>query len=98
MLVRLPLSLELAIAATVVSVIIAIPLGMLAAIRQDSWVDYLVRIVSIGGLAIPSFWVGVLCILMLVIFFRWGPPLGFTPPRGDPWAKFPMMILPLLTG
>src|SRR5213594_739065 len=55
LLIRLPLSLELAISATIVSVLIAIPLGMLAAIRQDTWVDYLVRVVSIGGLAIPSF-------------------------------------------
>src|SRR5438309_10888175 len=76
LLIRLPLSLELAIAATFVSVLIAIPLGMLAAIRQDTWVDYLVRIVSLVGLAIPSFWVGSLCILMLVIFFGWGRALG----------------------
>src|SRR5437867_12883386 len=53
LLIRLPLSLELALAATMVSVIIAIPFGMLAAIRQDTWVDYAVRVVSIGGLAIP---------------------------------------------
>src|SRR5436309_5420371 len=63
LLVRLPLSLELALAATVVSVILAIPFGMLAAVRQDSWVDYAIRVISIGGLAIPSFWVGILCIL-----------------------------------
>jgi len=87
LLIRLPLSLELAIAATIVSVLIAIPLGMLAAIRQDTWVDYLVRVVSIGGLAIPSFWVGILCILMLVIFFGWGPPLEFTPPWIDPCSR-----------
>src|SRR5882724_6742145 len=55
LLIRLPLSLELALAATAVSVIIAIPFGMLAAVRQDTWVDYVVRVVSIGGLAIPSF-------------------------------------------
>src|SRR5213594_1141639 len=55
LLIRLPLSLELALAATAVSVIIAIPLGMLAAARQDTWVDYFIRVVSIGGLAIPSF-------------------------------------------
>ncbi len=78
--IRLPLSLELALLATMVSVIISIPLGMLAAVRQDSWVDYLVRVVSIGGLAIPGFWVGILCILFLVIVFGWGPPLEFTPP------------------
>src|SRR5713101_7128167 len=60
LLIRLPLSLELALLATITSVVIAIPLGMLAAVRQDTWVDYLVRVVSIGGLAIPSFWVGIL--------------------------------------
>jgi peptide/nickel transport system permease protein len=97
LLIRLPLSLELALAATAVSVIIAIPFGMLAAVRQDTWVDYLVRVVSIGGLAIPSFWVGILCILMLVIFFGWGPPLEFTPPWVNPWANFQMMIWPVLT-
>ncbi|HMH49423.1 MAG TPA: ABC transporter permease [Candidatus Acidoferrum sp.] len=95
--IRLPLSLELALLATMVSVIISIPLGMLAAVRQDSWVDYLVRVISIGGLAIPGFWVGILCILFLVIVFGWGPPLEFTPPWINPWANFQMMVWPVLT-
>src|SRR5262249_2325021 len=56
--IRFPLSLEVAIFATLISTIIAIPLGTLAAIRQDTWVDYGVRVVSIGGLAIPAFWTG----------------------------------------
>ena len=97
LLIRLPLSLELALLATGVSVLIAIPLGMLAAARQDTWVDYVVRIASIGGLAIPSFWIGILCILLLVLFFGWGPPLEFTPPWVDPWANFQMMVWPVLT-
>ena len=97
LLIRLPLSLELALLATGVSVLVAIPLGMLAAARQDTWVDYLVRIASIGGLAIPSFWIGILCILLLVLFFGWGPPLEFTPPWIDPWANFQMMVWPVLT-
>jgi peptide/nickel transport system permease protein len=97
LLIRLPLSLELALFATMVSVIIAIPLGMLAAVRQDTWVDYVVRVISIGGLAIPGFWVGILCILGLVIFFGWGPPLEFTPPWVDPWANFQMMLWPVVT-
>jgi peptide/nickel transport system permease protein len=83
LLIRLPLSLELALLATLVSVAISIPLGMLAAVRQDTWVDYLVRVVSIGGLAVPSFWVGILCILFLVIVFG--------------WANFQMMLWPVLT-
>jgi peptide/nickel transport system permease protein len=95
--VRLPLSLELALLASLVSVVIAIPLGMLAAVRQDSWLDYVVRVISIGGLAIPSFWVGILCILLLVIFFGWGPPLEFTPPWVDPWANVQQMVWPVVT-
>jgi peptide/nickel transport system permease protein len=95
--IRLPLSLELALLASMVSVVIAIPLGMLAAVRQDSWVDYVVRVISIGGLAIPSFWIGILCILLLVIYFGWGPPLEFTPPWVDPWANFQQMVWPVVT-
>jgi peptide/nickel transport system permease protein len=97
LLIRLPLSLQLALFATIVSVIIAIPLGMLAAVRQDTWVDYAVRVFSIGGLAMPGFWIGILTILALVIFFGWGPPLEFTPPWVDPWANFQMMVWPVVT-
>ena len=96
-LIRLPLSLEVAILATIVSVLLAIPLGMIAAVRQDTWVDYLIRVVSIGGQAIPSFWVGILVILFLVIYFGWGPPLEFTPPWVDPWANFQQLVWPVLT-
>ncbi|MDO8478111.1 MAG: ABC transporter permease [Candidatus Rokubacteria bacterium] len=97
LLVRLPLSLELAILATIVSVVLAIPFGMLAAVRQDSWLDYVIRVISIGGLAIPSFWAGILVILFLVIYFGWGPPLEFTPPWVDPWANFQQMVWPVVT-
>ena len=94
---RLPLSLELAVLATIVSVLLAIPLGVAAAVRQDTWVDYVVRVVSIGGLAIPSFWVGILIILLLVISFGWGPPLEYTLPWVDPWANFQQMVWPVVT-
>jgi peptide/nickel transport system permease protein len=97
LLIRLPLSLQLALMATLVSVIISIPLGMLAAVRQDTWVDYVIRVVSIGGLAIPGFWVGILTILFLVIVFGWGPPLEYHPPWVDPWANLSMMIWPVVT-
>jgi peptide/nickel transport system permease protein len=96
-LIRLPLSLEVAILATIVSVLLAIPLGMLAAVRQDTWVDYVIRVASIGGQAIPSFWVGILVILFLVIYFGWGPPLEFTPPWVDPWANFQQLVWPVIT-
>jgi len=68
--IRFPLTLEIAVFATLVSTVIAIPLGTLAAIRQDTWVDYGVRVISIGGLAIPNFWTGILLILFLIIYFQ----------------------------
>jgi peptide/nickel transport system permease protein len=97
LLIRLPLSLELAILATIVSVLLAIPFGLLAAVRQDGWVDYVIRVISIGGIAIPSFWVGILVILFLVLYFGWGPPLEYTPPWIDPWANFQQMVWPVVT-
>ena len=65
---RFPLSLQLAIMATITSVLIAIPLGMISAVKQNTWLDYLVRTVSIAGNAIPSFWLGILIILGLLTF------------------------------
>jgi peptide/nickel transport system permease protein len=97
LLIRLPLSLELALLATLVSVVLAIPFGLLAAVHRDGWIDYVIRVVSIGGLAIPSFWVGILVILFLVIYFGWGPPLEFTPPWVDPWANLQQMVWPVVT-
>src|SRR5438309_3135590 len=97
LLVRLPLSLELALAATMVSVLIAIPFGMLAAIRQDTWIDYAVRVISIGGLAIPSFWAGILIILCLVIYFDWAPPLEFVSLFRNPWENVAQLVWPVLS-
>ena len=94
--IRLELSLELAVMATVVAVLIAIPSGTLAALKQDTWIDYLVRIVSIGGLAMPSFWLGIVIILGFLIIFRWMPPLTFTSFWIDPWANLSQLIWPAL--
>jgi peptide/nickel transport system permease protein len=94
---RFPLTLEIAVFATLVSTVIAIPLGTLAAIRQDTWVDYGVRVFSIGGLAIPNFCTGILLILFLVIYFQWSPPLVFVPLWEDPWENFKQLFWPIVT-
>ncbi|MEE9538146.1 MAG: ABC transporter permease [candidate division NC10 bacterium] len=92
--IRLQLSLEVAILATVVAILIAIPLGTLAALKQDTWVDYAVRVFSIAGLSVPSFWLGILIILFLLIFFQWVPPMIYTPIWVDPWANFSQIVWP----
>src|ERR671911_2569742 len=67
--IRLELSLQLAVMATFVAILIALPCGTLAALKQDTWVDYLVRIFSIGGVSVPSVLVGIVILLMVFIFF-----------------------------
>src|SRR5438128_10999661 len=81
--IRLPLSLELAIIATLLAITIAVPLGVLAAVRQDTWTDYAIRIFSIGGLAMPSFWIGLLLGLTTITPFGWAAPFVFTPRTDD---------------
>jgi peptide/nickel transport system permease protein len=93
---RFALSLQVAVMATVVAVLLALPLGVLAALRQDSWVDYAVRIFSIAGLATPSFWLGILFILAFLILFRWLPPMVYTPFWVDPWQNLQQLIWPAL--
>ncbi|TMG71468.1 MAG: ABC transporter permease [Chloroflexi bacterium] len=94
--IRLPLSIELAILATLFAVAIAVPLGVLAAVRQDSWVDYVIRVFSIGGLSMPSFWIGLLMVLFTITVFNWAPPLIFTPITEDPAANLAGLILPAI--
>jgi peptide/nickel transport system permease protein len=93
---RLELSLEVAILATILAVLLAIPLGTLSAVFQNTWIDYVVRIFSIAGLAVPSFWLGMLIILSLLLSFNWIPPLSFTPFYVDPWKNLSQLIWPAL--
>ena len=99
---RFELSLQVAIMATVVSVVIAIPLGTISAVRQDTWIDYLVRTFSIAGIAMPSFWLGILIILGLLIGTQawlgepWMPPIQYVPIWVDPGYNMSMLIWPAL--
>ena len=93
---RFALSLQLAIMATIVAILLAIPLGVIAALRQDTWVDYAVRIMSIAGLATPSFWLGIVFILGLLIIFKWLPPMVYTPFWVDPVQNLAQLIWPAL--
>jgi peptide/nickel transport system permease protein len=93
---RFALSLQVAVMATVVAVLLALPLGVLAALKQDTWVDYAVRIFSIAGLACPSFWLGIVFILAFLIIFRWLPPMVYTPFWVNPWQNMLQLIWPAL--
>ena len=93
---RIGISLELAILAAIIATLLAVPLGVLAAVKQDTWVDYVIRVFSIAGLATPSFWLGIMMILALVVWFQWAPPLIFKPLWVDPLANLGQLIWPAL--
>jgi peptide/nickel transport system permease protein len=94
--IRFQLSLQLAVMATFLAVLLAIPLGTMAALKQDTWVDYAIRVFSIAGLATPSFWLGIIVILGLLILFGWLPPMEFSPFWENPVSNIAQLIWPTL--
>jgi peptide/nickel transport system permease protein len=94
--IRLPLSLQLAVMASLIATAIAIPLGTLAALHRGRWIDHVVQIISVAGLAVPSFWLGILIILVLLGVFGYLPPLTFTPFIENPRANLAQLIWPAL--
>ena len=99
---RSGLSLQVAIMATGVAILIAFPLGIVAAVKQNTWVDYLVRCISIAGTAVPSFWLGILILLGLLIFSQawfgepWMPPIESVSPFDDLRTNLAQLIWPVL--
>ncbi len=91
---RLPVSLELGILALVFSVAIALPIGILAAVRQDSLADYVARSLAILGLSIPGFWIATLVVILPAIWWGWSPPIQFTEFSVNPWAHVSQFIIP----
>ena len=94
--IRLELSIELAILATILATILALPLGTLAALFKDRWPDRVISVFAIAGLAVPSFWFGMIIILALLWNFNWIPPMAFTPLFEDPLRNLSQLIWPAL--
>lgn len=93
---RFPRSLELAALTLLLAVAFSVPLGVVSAVRQDTWADHLLRVVSISGLSLPIFVTGVLILYGLVRLFRWMPPLEYVGPLGDPLGNLKQLIWPAL--
>ena len=93
---RIGLSLQVSVMAAIIAVIIAIPLGTLSALFRDTWVDYVIRFITMAGLAVPSFWLGMLIVMALLWLFHWSPPVTYTPFWVDPVANLSQLIWPAL--
>ena len=93
---RIPITVELAILAMLVATVIGVPTGVISAIRQDRWIDYVMRIFSLAGLSMPSFWLGMVIILLLVSNLGWIPALTYISPFQDLKAHVLQFIFPAL--
>lgn len=80
----LPISLEIALLSSLITVLVAIPVGVISAIRQDTFLDYGLRLITIGALSIPSFWIATMFLLVASRQFGWAPPQGYIRIVDDP--------------
>jgi peptide/nickel transport system permease protein len=100
---RFPVSLEIAVIATVIAVAIAIPLGTISALKQNTWIDLVVRTISIAGIATPAFWLGIMSILFVLDITQaitghpWMPSIDYVPLWKDPIRNLSIVMLPAIT-
>ncbi|MBV9552648.1 MAG: ABC transporter permease [Alphaproteobacteria bacterium] len=100
---RFPVSLEVAVMATLIAIAIAIPLGTISALKQNTWIDLAVRTFSIAGIATPSFWLGIMSILLVLDLTQaisghpWMPSIDYVPLWKDPIRNLSIVMLPAIT-
>jgi peptide/nickel transport system permease protein len=92
----IPVTLELAVLSTLVAVFLGVPTGVISAIRQDTSLDYVLRVFSLAGLSMPAFWLGMVIILGLVSYLQWIPPVTYVSPRESLWLHAVQFGLPAL--
>jgi peptide/nickel transport system permease protein len=95
---RIPLTVELTLLSMLVALLIAIPAGIISAVRQDESIDHAARIAALSGISIPDFWLGIILIMIFAVQFgfRWATG-GWTPPWVDPVANLQQLALPVIT-
>ena len=91
---KMGITLELAVIAVAISLIWALPLGIVAALTRGSWLDQWIRILTTAGISLPNFWVAIMILLLLVAVFVWSPPVRFVRFTEDPIANLKMLLIP----
>jgi len=94
---RLPATMQLAVLALLFSLLIGVPAGVVAAVRQNSWWDQLVMLTAMGGISIPSFWLGLAMILVFSVGLGWLPSGGYVPLSEDLWQGLRTLVMPALS-
>ncbi len=93
---RLPITIQLTIMGIGLAIIMSVPLGVISAVKQDTWIDYISRAFTVTGVAMPTFLTGILIVFILVVSFNWLPPLGYAMIWEDPVRNLQQMVLPAI--
>ena len=93
---RFPITIQLATMALIMAFVAAVPLGIISAVKQDTAIDYFSRIFALIGIAMPSFWLGILMVYALAYWFKWLPPLEYANIWEDPWLNMQQLFFPAL--
>lgn len=91
---KLPVTIQLAVMAMFFAMVIGIPIGILAAVKKNTWIDYAANIVALSGLSIPNFWLGIMLILLVSVKLGWLPASGYESIFVDPVRSIETMIMP----
>jgi peptide/nickel transport system permease protein len=94
---RLAPTLELAFLAVTVSLVLAVPFGLISAVKRDTPIDYAARAIAFAGISVPIFVTGLVVVYLLVRLFGWFPPLGYASLWEDPWTNLQQMVFPTLS-
>jgi peptide/nickel transport system permease protein len=93
---RLPVTIELGVMAIVIGQLIALPVGIYSAMRQDTAADYVGRSIAIIGMATPNFWLAIMVMIFPAIWWGWSPPMKYIPFTEDPLGNLGVLIIPSL--
>ncbi len=91
---KLPVTIELAVLSMVIALAIALPAGVISAIRKESVFDYLANVLALSGLSIPNFWLGIMLILLVSVRLGWLPASGYVSPLEDLGENLRRMLMP----
>ena len=94
--VRWPVTFELGLMGLIIGQLIALPIGIFSALRQDTWGDYIARSFAIFCIAVPGFWIGTLVIVFPSVWWGWSPPITLIPFNEDPLSHLGMFIIPAI--
>jgi peptide/nickel transport system permease protein len=92
---RLPLTAELAVLSVLLSALLAVPLGVISAVKRNSATDFIVRLIAMVGLSMPNFWLAAMLLLVTGVVFHWQPPLLLAPAWVDPWTNLQQLAMPV---